>query len=604
MKRGSSLNSSGGGRRMKAMGRPVDKPVNIWATVTRLLSYWKEYKGMLILILVFSLLEVVCNLLGPYLIGKAIDDCINGSIVDFSRLGLMLGILITVYVSGAFFGWSQEYAMIIISQKIIRKLRIQMIDKLHTLSLRYYDTHSRGEIMSNFTNDVELVKDALGGTVIQLITSLFMLTGIIIVMLLLSPVLMLVSCVSIPLVILLSRFVMKQTRRYFAAQQETLGKLNGLIEENISGIKVVKSFAQEENQIEKFSVLNREMQQQGTRAQIFSGILMPLMRVLDNFSYILVAVVGGFLAFGGYITVGVIQSFLLYTRQFLRPINEMATQFNAVQSAIAGAERIFRLLDEKPEVVDKVDAEEIKNVKGEVVFENVSFGYDKDKLVLKNISFTAKPDEVIAIVGSTGAGKTTIMNLLTRFYDINSGTIRIDGKDIRDISQTSLRRSLGIVLQDPFLFSESVRYNIAYGDPDSTKGEVRAASIAANARNFIIRLSDRFRTVLHEQGSAISHGQRQLITIARAILIDAPILVFDEATSNIDTRTEILIQDAIANLTKGRTCFIIAHRLSTVKNADRILVLENGEIVECGSHAELLEKKGAYYNIYNSQFAV
>jgi ATP-binding cassette subfamily B protein len=589
---------------MKSVGRPVDRPVNVRTTVMRLLSYWSEHKGMLSLISLFSLLEVVCTLLGPYLIGKAIDDCIAGSYVDFSRLAGMLGILILVYLGGAFFGWFQEYGMIVVSQKIIRKMRVQMIDKLHTLSLRYYDTHSRGEIMSHFTNDVELVKDALGGTVIQLFTSFFTLVGIVVVMLWLSPVLMLVTCVSVPLVILLSRFVMKRTRRYFAAQQQTLGELNGLIEENISGIKVIKSFAQEENQIDKFSVLNREMQRVGMRAQIFSGILMPLMRVLDNFSYILVAVVGGFLASGGYITVGIIQSFLLYTRQFLRPINEVATQFNAVQSAIAGAERIFKLLDEKPEIVDKLNAEEIQNVRGEVVFENVSFGYDKDKPILKNVSFTAKPDEVVAIVGSTGAGKTTIINLLTRFYDVDSGTIRIDGKDIRDISQASLRRSLGIVLQEPFIFSETVSYNIAYGNQDSTKEEIRAASIAANARNFILKLSHRFRTVLYEQGSGISHGQRQLITIARAILVDVPILVFDEATSNIDTRTEILIQNAIANLTKGRTSFIIAHRLSTVKNADKILVLEDGQIVEYGSHTELLEKKGAYYNIYNSQFAV
>lgn len=604
MRRRSSINSQGGDRRMKSVGRPVDRPVNVRTTVMRLLSYWSEHKGMLSLISLFSLLEVVCTLLGPYLIGKAIDDCIAGSYVDFSRLAGMLGILILVYLGGAFFGWFQEYGMIVVSQKIIRKMRVQMIDKLHTLSLRYYDTHSRGEIMSHFTNDVELVKDALGGTVIQLFTSFFTLVGIVVVMLWLSPVLMLVTCVSVPLVILLSRFVMKRTRRYFAAQQQTLGELNGLIEENISGIKVIKSFAQEENQIDKFSVLNREMQRVGMRAQIFSGILMPLMRVLDNFSYILVAVVGGFLASGGYITVGIIQSFLLYTRQFLRPINEVATQFNAVQSAIAGAERIFKLLDEKPEIVDKLNAEEIQNVRGEVVFENVSFGYDKDKPILKNVSFTAKPDEVVAIVGSTGAGKTTIINLLTRFYDVDSGTIRIDGKDIRDISQASLRRSLGIVLQEPFIFSETVSYNIAYGNQDSTKEEIRAASIAANARNFILKLSHRFRTVLYEQGSGISHGQRQLITIARAILVDVPILVFDEATSNIDTRTEILIQNAIANLTKGRTSFIIAHRLSTVKNADKILVLEDGQIVEYGSHTELLEKKGAYYNIYNSQFAV
>ncbi|MBO4804618.1 MAG: ABC transporter ATP-binding protein [Paludibacteraceae bacterium] len=602
-----ALNNNGPQRRMSDMGRPVEKANDSWATIKRLFSYWKSSRWKLIFVMICSTAEVGLQLLAPLLIGKSIDECINlayqeGGSVDFERLQWTLIALTIVYIGSALCSWLQEYLMAIASLNIVRTIREEMIEKLHTLSIRFFDTKLRGETMSHFTNDVELIRDALGRTVIQLISSVFTLVGTAFLMLSLSLELTGMVCLTIPLVILLSKFVMTRTRKFFSEQQQALGDLNGMIEENIVGMKVIRSFGQEEKQTEKFGQLNKKLQDTGSSAQIYSGILMPLMRVLDNLSYIIVTIAGSFLASRGSITVGVIQSFLLYSRNFQRPVNQIATQFNSVQSAIAGAERIFKLLDEKPEITDKVGAKTLEGTLGRVCFDHVTFGYEKGKPIVKDISFTAEPGEVIAIVGGTGAGKSTLINLLTRFYDIDEGSITIDGEEISNLTQHSLRNALGIVLQEPFLFSESIKYNIGYGKPNASEEEIRQAAITANAYHFTIRLADGFETVLHEQGEDISHGQRQLLTIARAVLVNAPILILDEATSNIDTRTEILIQKAIANLTQGKTCFIIAHRLSTIKNADKILVMENGRIVESGKHEELIQKGGVYEKIYSSQF--
>lgn len=603
-----NVNNNGPQRRMSDMGRPVEKANDSWTTIKRLVTYWSSSRWKLVLVMLCSIAEVGLQLLAPLLIGKSIDECISlayqeGGAVDFQHLQWMLIILTLVYLCSALCSWAQEYLMAVASLNIVRTIREEMIEKLHTLSIRFYDTKLRGETMSHFTNDVELIRDALGRTIIQLISSSFTLVGTAFLMLSLSIEMTGMVCITIPLVILLSKFVMQRTRKYFAEQQQALGNLNGMIEENIVGMKVIKSFGQEEKQAEKFEQMNRNLQRAGSSAQIYSGILMPLMRVLDNLSYIIVTVAGSIFAAKGSISVGVIQSFLLYSKNFQRPINQIATQFNSVQSAIAGAERIFKLLDEKPEVTDKENAETLENVVGRVVFDDVTFGYEEGKPIVKNISFTAEPGEVIAIVGGTGAGKSTLINLLTRFYDINGGRITIDGKDIRDLTQSSLRNALGIVLQEPFLFSESIKFNISYGKPHATDQEIKEAAETANAYHFTLREADGFETVLREQGEDISHGQRQLLTIARAVLVNAPILILDEATSNIDTRTEVLIQKAIANLTVGKTCFIIAHRLSTIKNADKILVMENGRIVECGKHEELIQRGGAYHKIYSSQFA-
>jgi ATP-binding cassette subfamily B protein len=556
--------------------------------------------------------------MAPILIGKAIDNCIDLSnmTVDFTKLNVIVIMLLMLYISSSWFSWVQQYGMTNVSLKIAKKIRTQMMDKMLEQDIHFYDVHTRGDLMSRFTNDVELMKSGLGDSFIQLFNTIFTLAGTVVAMVALSPSLTVVCCMSIPVVFMMTNIISKQTRKFFSSQQVSLGQLNSLVEESVSGIKMVRSFGIEQQQIDKFNSINEELRKSGVKAQIYSGLLMPLMRVLENIIYIIVAVLGGIMAtstdmtvFGigiATITVGTIQSFLLYTKQFLRPINQVASQFNAVQSAIAGAERIFTILDTKPTITNKPDAVTLKEetVKGDIVFDHVSFGYEPGKLILKDISFTAKQDEVIAIVGTTGAGKTTIINLLTRFYDINSGSIKVDGIDIRDITKESLRDQMGIVLQVPFLFSDTVNYNVSYGWPAATQEEIINASKAANAHNFIERLPQGYDSEILRGGENISNGQKQLLTIARAILVETPILVFDEATSNIDTRTEILIQKAINNLTKGRTSFVIAHRLSTIKNADKILVMHEGRIAEQGKHDELLAKKGRYYEIYNSQFVV
>lgn len=606
------------GSRMRDMTAKHERPQETSKTIARIFSYWKEHWTWLVIMLVSSLCEVFCTLMAPILIGKAIDNCIDLSTltVDFTKLNVIVIMLLMLYISSSWFSWVQQYGMTNVSLKIAKKLRTQMMDKMLEQDIHFYDVHKRGDLMSRFTNDVELMKSGLGDSFIQLFNTIFTLAGTVVAMVALSPTLTVVCCMSIPVVFMMTNIISKQTRKFFSSQQVSLGQLNGLVEESVSGIKMVRSFGIEQQQIDKFNAINEELRKSGVKAQIYSGLLMPLMRVLENIIYIIVAVLGGIMAtstdltvFGigiATITVGTIQSFLLYTKQFLRPINQVASQFNAVQSAIAGAERIFTILDTKPTITNKPDAITLKEetVKGDIVFDHVSFGYEPGKLILKDISFTAKQDEVIAIVGTTGAGKTTIINLLTRFYDINSGSIKVDGIDIRDITKESLRDQMGIVLQVPFLFSDTVNYNVSYGWPVATQEEIINASKAANAHNFIERLPQGYNSEILRGGENISNGQKQLLTIARAILVETPILVFDEATSNIDTRTEILIQKAINNLTKGRTSFVIAHRLSTIKNADKILVMHEGRIAEQGKHEELLAKKGRYYEIYNSQFVV
>lgn len=606
------------GSRLRDMTAKHERPQETSKTIARIFSYWKEHWTWLVIMLVSSLCEVFCTLMAPILIGKAIDNCIDLSTltVDFSKLNVIVIMLLMLYISSSWFSWVQQYGMTNVSLKIAKKLRTQMMDKMLEQDIHFYDVHKRGDLMSRFTNDVELMKSGLGDSFIQLFNTIFTLAGTVVAMVALSPTLTVVCCMSIPVVFMMTNIISTQTRKFFSSQQVSLGQLNGLVEESVSGIKMVRSFGIEQQQIDKFNAINEELRKSGVKAQIYSGLLMPLMRVLENIIYIIVAVLGGIMAtssdltvFGigiATITVGTIQSFLLYTKQFLRPINQVASQFNAVQSAIAGAERIFTILDTKPTITNKPDAITLKEetVKGDIEFDHVSFGYEPGKLILKDISFTAKQDEVIAIVGTTGAGKTTIINLLTRFYDINSGSIKVDGIDIRDITKESLRDQMGIVLQVPFLFSDTVNYNVSYGWPVATQEEIINASKAANAHNFIERLPQGYDSEILRGGENISNGQKQLLTIARAILVETPILVFDEATSNIDTRTEILIQKAINNLTKGRTSFVIAHRLSTIKNADKILVMHEGRIAEQGKHEELLAKKGRYYEIYNSQFVV
>lgn len=576
-------------------------------TALRLFTYWKKHGVSLLTIVVFSLVGVACSLLAPYLLGITIDQCINdvtsvGKSIDFQQLGKMLMLFFAVSLVGSICAWVQDYLLKRSTLKIIKQLGEEMVDKIHKLTIRYHNERRRGELMSHFTNDIEIIKNAMSNCLVQLITSILTLIGSLVIMLHENVTLTVVACVTIPITVLLSRFLIRHTRAYFSQQQKALSLLNGMVEEYAVGIRTIQNFGQEEKQNKKFQHLNKYVCETGKRAQIYSGILMPLLRILDNLSYLLVTVVGAFLAFRGHLSVGMIQTFLLYTKNFQRPVNAIATQINAVQSALAGAERIFALLDETEESNTTTADENFRKnqIPARVDFKDVHFSYDGKTPTIDGVSFSIEPGETVAIVGTTGAGKTTLIHLLSKFYDIQEGSISINGVDIRNIPKDELRSMLSIVFQEPFLFSETVRYNIGYSREEVDNQELKSAAEAANIDTFIMSLPQQYDQKLVKQGAGISYGQQQLLTISRAILADAPILILDEATSNIDTRTELLLQQAIRRLTYKKTCLIIAHRLSTIKNADKIVVLERGKVAEQGTHEELLSQHGAYWEIYNA----
>jgi len=578
----------------------VVKPKDPKGTLKRLWGYLQNHKAKLTLVFILVGITSVLMLMGPYIIGKAIDDFIIPK--NFKGLLSLIVVMVSIYILSSLFTWLQNYLMINIAQRSVLEMRKDLFDKFQTLPLRFFDSNPHGDLMSRLTNDIDNVSNSLSSSITQIFSGIITLTGTVAMMLWLSPKLTLLSVIIIPIMLILTGIISSRTRDYFLNHQTILGDLNGFIEEDISGQRVVKVFCREEEELENFEETNRELKKAGIRAQIYSGIIPPLMNVLNNMSFAIVAGFGGWFAVQHIITIGTIASFVNYSKQFTRPLNELANQFNMIQSAIASAERVFEVIDEAPETADLPDAIELKDVKGDVEFRNVSFSYKEDIPVLKNVNFHARPGQTIALVGPTGAGKTTIVNLLTRFYDIDSGVILIDGVDIKKIKRTNLRSSLGIVLQDTYLFSESVRENIRYGHLDATDEEVEAAARLANAEQFILRLPKGYNTVLSEDGGDLSQGQRQLLAIARAILADPAILVLDEATSNVDTLTEQHIQEAMLNLMKGRTSFVIAHRLSTIRKADIILVINDGEIIERGTHEQLLRQKGFYYNLYMSQF--
>jgi ATP-binding cassette subfamily B protein len=578
----------------------AEKPKNSKQAILRLWSYLRLQKKSIFLVLALVLINTAATVTGSYLL----RPIINNYIIPHNIPGLvkMIFLLLCVYLLAFITATLQNRLMITVAQKTVYILRQEMFDKLQLLPVKFFDTASHGDLMSRFTNDMDNVSDALNTSVLQLFTSAITLTGIFILMLYISPLLTLVTLVIVPLMLWVAAQIIKRSKTFFTTQQVALGTIYGYAEEIITGQKVVKVFCYEESTEKDFEKLNYDLRDKATQAQLYAGVMMPVIQNLNTINFALTATVGGLLAIMRGFDLGGLAAFLQYSRQFGRPVNEISSQYNNLQSALAGAERIFQIMDELPEIADDADAVILKDIKGEVQFKEVNFGYAPDKLVLKNVSINVKPGQKIALVGSTGAGKTTIMNLLPRFYDIQSGQITIDGIDIKKIQRSSLRKALAIVLQDTHLFTATVMENIRYGKLEATDKEVEEAAILAGADSFIKRMPKGYQTTLENDGGNLSQGQRQLLNIARATVAKPAILILDEATSSIDSRTEEIIQQGMDQLMQGRTSFVIAHRLSTVRNADEIMVLEHGEIIERGNHVALLELKGRYYQLYTGQF--
>lgn len=575
-----------------------EKAQNTFQTIRRIWSYLAKEKVKLSLVLLMVLLSSSLSLLGPYMVGMAVDDYIVQR--KLSGLGRLLIFLIMIYFIHSLSIFLQNFWMIGIAQNTVYTLRQQIFKQFYRLPIAYFDKRQHGELMSRVTNDIDNVNSTLNSSVIQIFSSVLTLAGTVVVMLLLSPTLTFITMTIIPMMYFAMRWITKRTRPLYKLQQKDLGSLNGYVEEIVSGQHIVKTFSQEKRVIDEFEEKNDRLMQSGFWSMVFSGYIPKVMNMLNFLSFALIALFGGILAINGYISVGVIVIFTEYARQFTRPLNELSNQFNVLLSAVAGAERVFAVLDEVPEETDERKAINLEKVRGEIEFKNVSFAYG-DSPTLTNISFQAKPGQTIAFVGHTGAGKTTIINLLSRFYEYDSGEILLDGINLKQIKRSSLRDHMGFVLQDTVLFQGTIRENIRYGRLNATDEEVIEASKKANAHDFITNLPDGYDTQLDQSGSGISQGQRQLLAIARAFLKEPIILILDEATSNIDTVTELKIQEALKVLMKGRTSFVIAHRLNTIQQADQIIMLENGKVVETGTHEELIRQKKRYYSLYQEQ---
>jgi ATP-binding cassette subfamily B protein len=597
---------------MAGMGMPAEKARNFKGTLKRLLGYLKPHRFRLLVVFATAILSTVFSIVSPKILGKATTKLFEGIMlkyrhvpgagVDFDYIVHILLLLIGLYIFSALFGYLQQYVMAGVAQQTVFDMRNDVNDKLARLPLKFFDEHKHGEILSRVTNDIDNISTTLQQSLTQLITSLVTIAGILVMMLTISPLMTLIALVTLPLSFLVTAVIARRSQKYFVAQQKELGALNGHVEEMYAGHQIVKAFGREGDSMARFGEINERLYNAGWKAQFVSGVILPLMSFISNIGYVLVCVVGGILVTKNSIEIGDVQAFIQYSRQFTQPIMQTANIANILQSTIASAERVFELLDEADQVPDSEDALVIGFPKGEVRFQQVKFGYKEDVPLMDNLNIDVRPGQTIAIVGPTGAGKTTLVNLLMRFYEINDGKITVDGIDIRDLKRGDLRTLFGMVLQDAWLFNGTIRDNIAYGREGSGREEIVRAAKAAHADHFIRTLPDGYDTILNEEASNISQGQKQLLTIARAILADPAILILDEATSSVDTRTELLIQKAMTALMKGRTSFVIAHRLSTIRDADLILVIKEGSIIETGSHAELLARDGFYADLYKSQF--
>ena len=577
------------------MGGPADKAKNQRETLSRVWHYVKQQKIGLFFSIFFVIASTFLSLAGPYMIGHIIDDYIMKKDIEGTiRLGILLAVIFSV---ASILTWLQTYVMIHVAMKTIRTLRLELFQKLQTLTLRFFDQRALGDLMSRVTNDIDNLNTALAQSVTQIVSSILTVIGVSIAMFTLSWQLAIVTLIIIPLIVFTTKQIIKRSSKNYAARQRDLGKLNGYIEEMITGSEVLTLFGREQQTIDTFHQQNENLRNSAQRAEITSGLLGPINNFMNNLGLAIVIGTGAFLAVKSIVTVGIIAAFVTYTRQFFRPLNQLSNLLNTFQSAIAGAERVFEILDEPSEVADKPNAIKTASLKGDVVFKQVSFSYEPNKPVLKNIDFHAKAGETFALVGPTGSGKTTIINLLTRFYDVDQGEILIDGHNIEHYQMATIRQRVGVVLQDTYLFSGTIRENIRFGKLDATDEEVVEAAKIANAHHFIKYLPAQYETPVQAGGANLSQGQRQLIAIARAILENADILILDEATSSVDTQTEVDIQKGLQHLMQGRTSFVIAHRLKTIENADQILVIQQGEIVEQGNHQELMQQQGIYRHL-------
>ena len=598
-------------RRMGGRGQmPVEKAKDFKGSIGKLFAYMKQYHAAVAVVILCAIASTVFSVIGPDILGKATTELSNGLLakiqgtgsIDFTKIGQILLFVLGLYLLSTLFSFVQGWLMTGVTQKVCYRMRKDISEKIDRMPMAYFESRTYGEVLSRITNDVDTLGQSLNQSITQIITSVATMVGVLVMMLRISPLMTLIAVVILPISVTLISLVVKKSQKYFKQQQEYLGHINGQVEETYAGHTVIQAYNKEKDMVQQFQETNDTLYHSAWKSQFLSGLMMPLTNLIGNIGYVGVCILGGYLTIHGEIAVGDIQSFITYTRNFTQPISQISQSMNMLQSTAAAAERVFEFLASEEEVAEVENPVVFEDVQGQVTFENVCFGYDPSKIVINDFSMYIKPGQTTAIVGPTGAGKTTIVKLLMRFYELNAGAIYIDGHNITDYTRSGLRNMVGMVLQDAWLFEGSILENLRFGRPNATDEEVMKAAKAAHVDHFIRTLDHGYDTVLNEASSNISQGQRQLLTIARAFLADPKILILDEATSSVDTRTEVLIQKGMDELMKGRTSFVIAHRLSTIRDADNIIVMDHGDIVEVGSHDELMKRNGFYTKLYNAQF--